>query len=358
MGQVGTRVGSVLSDSRPVDQTSRIYKCETCGHWQKAHTSEDWKVIGATYSDYRGHQLSGGVEQLVFPPGLPPRPRSYHALEQCVSNLPAQGRLLDFGCGDGAVLKSASQLLKGWELDAYDISDHYEKTLLAIPGVKRFFSKKTEPLPEGVYDLVVLWHTLEHVPFPTEELKGLRKYVNESGKLLIQIPDVARNPFDLGVFDHVSHFTRDQLVECAKLAGWKLLTDGWDWTHNCLTVLLGVDTQDSKPSFPVQSENLLSNLNARIEKFCTGVEGEPFVVWGTGMASLLLLTHLPHPPLCFVDEDEAREGGEVRGIPIHFPNSVEPVLKTILPFPPQTAARIQERAVRDYAPFKHSQWIA
>ena len=356
-GRVGVAPASVLSDARRLDHASRVYRCDDCSHWQKFHTPADWSVISAVYSNYQGHHLSKGVEQVVFHPGLPPRSRSFHALEKCLGSLPAQGQMLDYGCGDGAVLKSASQLLKNWQLDAYDISDQYQGLIRAIPGVRDFFALKPESIPNKKYDLVVLWHTLEHVSAPTDELRALRRFLRPSGKILLQVPDVERNPFDLGVFDHVSHFTQANLISCASRAGLEVVADGYDWTHNCLTLLLGEKSGRSDVVTGGSDARVLEKLNQRIARCCSAVQSGPYLLWGSGMASLLLLGHLPHPPLFLVDEDQTREGNAVGGVAIKHPRSITSAPTVILPFPPATATTIKDRALREYPGFAAATWV-
>ncbi len=239
LGAVGTKPVAVTSDSALIQHRVVVWRCTDCGHLQKLHTDDDWRVIGGIYKDYAGHRLSGGREQLVFPPGLPPRPRSYHALEQCRPKLPARGVLLDYGAGDGAVLKSAGKLLPEWQLQALDITDKFREEILRLPGVVGFTSGDPAQLPREHFDLIVLWHTLEHVPEPANMLRSFHQWLKPEGQVLVQVPDAERNPYDLGVVDHVSHFTYATLRFCARNAGFEIAADGHSWTHNCLTVLLG-----------------------------------------------------------------------------------------------------------------------
>src|SRR5258706_10638181 len=224
LGSVGSKPAAVTSDSALIARAAVVWRCADCGHLQKIHNAEDWRVIGEIYDHYAGHRLSGGREQLVFPSGLPPRPRSYHALEQCLPHLPNRGALLDYGAGDGAVLKSAGKLLPDWRLHALDLTDKFREEILRLPGVVAF-TTTPEQLPAAYFDMIVLWHTLEHVPQPVEMLRSFHAWLKPGGQVLVQVPDVARNPYDLGVIDHVSHFTNTTLLLCARRAGFELVAD-------------------------------------------------------------------------------------------------------------------------------------
>src|SRR5439155_4089501 len=298
LGPVGNKAGAVTSDSALIAHQVVVWRCKDCGHLQKFHSEEDWRVIGEIYDRYAGHRLSGGREQLVFPPGSPPTPRSYQALEQCRPHLPDQGALLDYGAGDGAVLKSAGKLLPKWQLHALDITDKFRREILRLPGVVAFTSGDPGQLPAGHFDLIVLWHTLEHVPKPASLLRTFHQWLKPDGRVLIQVPDVERNPYDLGVVDHVSHFTNSTLRLSGRAAGLEVALDGRLWTHNCLTHLSHRHELPS-PTLPHHTNadfvppNPFDWLNTQLDFFSARVKGSRYAIFGTGMASLLLAAQLP-----------------------------------------------------------------
>src|SRR2546429_520332 len=219
LGPAGIRAGSVKSDSWLCRLAPVIHWCSRCGHLQKHHDAATLAVINEIYREYAPHHLSQGHEQVVFPEGLPPRPRTWHSLEKCRPYLPARGRLLDVGCANGAVLKSAEALLKGWELHGFDLNDRHRDEVLRLPGVVSFTSGSLTKLPHRQFDLIVLWHTLEHIPAPQGVLTELRDLLAPDGFLLVQVPDIERTPFDLAVIDHTSHFSRRTLEILCRQAG-------------------------------------------------------------------------------------------------------------------------------------------
>ena len=302
--------------------------------------------------------MSYGLEQLVFPEGLPPRPRSYHSFEQCLGDLPKNARLLDYGAGDGAVLKSASKLLPGWKLDAFDISDSYKSEIQAIAGVENFYSNDRNQIEKKKYDLVVLWHTLEHVPSPTDELLLVKEFVRDSGLLFVQVPDVERNPFDMGVYDHVSHFSKTTLIRCAERAGWRVKKDGCTWTHNCLTILFEMTNLCEQTGQSNVGNSLLSDLNNRFARMNSEIGNRKYSIWGTGTASLLISGHMSSPPDYFIDEDSSRSHGHVDGVEILTPEQVEPQKIVLLPFPKETAQKIEQKARRLDAIFGSTVFIS
>jgi SAM-dependent methyltransferase len=269
--------------------------------------------------------------------------------------------LLDYGAGDGAVLKSAGKLLPDWQLHALDITDKFREEILRLPGVVAFTSGDPEQLPRAHFDLIVLWHTLEHVAEPANMLRTFHQWLKPEGHVLIQVPDVERNPYDLGVVDHVSHFTNGTLRFCARNAGFEIAVDGHAWTHNCLTLLLGrpefVTEPAPEPGTVAASKNPFEWLNAQIQCFVAHVGTDNYTIFGTGMASLLLAAQLPASPQCFLDEDDRRVGGKINGIPIVHPRELHATTPIIMPFLAETSQAIAQRLASQFSGLKPEQFV-
>src|ERR1035441_5904822 len=75
LGVAGIRPGSVTSDSWTCPLAAVIQLCPRCGHLQKHHDAATLEAIKEIYRTYAPHHLAQGNEQVVFPTGLPPRPR-------------------------------------------------------------------------------------------------------------------------------------------------------------------------------------------------------------------------------------------------------------------------------------------
>lgn len=101
-----------------------------------------------------------------------------------------KGRLLDVGCGDGALLEVAAQ--SGWDAEGTDVASAVvryarEKQGLTVhQGVVEELS-----LEPNSYDVVVLNHVLEHVRDPRATLTYLRGLLKTDGVIRIEVPNVA-----------------------------------------------------------------------------------------------------------------------------------------------------------------------
>jgi SAM-dependent methyltransferase len=346
LGFAGRKPGSVTSEPNICSLPAKIYRCLNCGHLQKIHTKSELSAIDAIYAAYDGHNLSGGSEQLVFAENLAPRPRTYRAIEECVPWLPEVGKLLDIGTGNGAVLKSASQLLPKWKFSAFDVNDKSKGEILEISQVVDFYSGNIQTLPKAEFNLIVLWHVLEHIPEPGDFLLQLRECLAEGGLLLIQVPDVERTPFDMAVIDHCSHFTQSALFKLCCNNGFSVAVDGHDWSHNSITLLLKRSGDSGSIDWEVEaavSDRYFYWLNDTVEAFEQATRARHYAIFGTGMAGIWLLGQLSKEPIFFIEEDSARSGKQIKGIPIVMPKDVNTELDVVMPFTHNTGEKISNK---------------
>jgi 2-polyprenyl-3-methyl-5-hydroxy-6-metoxy-1,4-benzoquinol methylase len=139
----------------------------------------------------------------------------------------SKGKLLDIGCGNGLFIKTASEA--GYECYGIDVS----KKALEFASKEFELSvsdKKVENLinENKKFDVITLWHVLEHFWNPIDELKKIRSLLNDNGILFLEVPNWNSIKFKLSKTKwkggnhplyHRSFFTSDTLKETLKLAG-------------------------------------------------------------------------------------------------------------------------------------------
>src|SRR5438034_645166 len=133
------RLARVTSDAKPFPAGGELAVCETCGTIQKPITPAWEKDADAIYSAYTIYHNAGGTEQSLFTGGggqpISRSSRLVSAIRERVE-LPDTGRMLDLGCGNGAMLRAFGGLHSGWALVGNDLDDKYRSTIEAIPGVE------------------------------------------------------------------------------------------------------------------------------------------------------------------------------------------------------------------------------
>ncbi len=271
-------------------------------------------MVEEIYKNYRMYELTAGEDLLQFQ-NSDLMTRSQKGLELLSQNLPSEGRLLDIGTGSGVMLKSAAKILPTWKFSAQDVVRKEESNLRNIDGFESF-ETSLDGFPTQHFDVVVLWHCLEHVIDLGEILRRIKRLLKPDGKLFIQVPDVARQDLDLFTFDHASHFDRDSLMELMQRHGWSCVIDVCSSFPNCLTASFKLDLQPSLLKFNSVKEplakgkqwlNRLNNRCARLEKEMTSSSLQ-VIIFGTTPASLAIYLIAPDRVHAFMDEDPRRVG--------------------------------------------------
>jgi SAM-dependent methyltransferase len=149
-------------------------------------------------------------------------------------------RALDIGCGDGEFLGTLQQL--GWECQGTELTSTTARRAAAIPGL----SVRTGPLdggayPEAGFDVVSLWHVLEHLADPDRTLRDCARWLRDGGLLLVAVPNLDSWQarlfrgawFHLDPPFHLFHFDPRSLARVLDDAGFEVLeTRHLSWHYN------------------------------------------------------------------------------------------------------------------------------
>ena len=96
----------------------------------------------------------------------------------------SKGNLLDIGAGTGDFLFTAKQ--NGWETIGVEPSEK-AKGIAIGKGIK--FSDSTQDLESHSFDVITMWHVLEHVPNLEIQIKELKRLVKPNGTIIIAVPN-------------------------------------------------------------------------------------------------------------------------------------------------------------------------
>lgn len=101
-------------------------------------------------------------------------------------------RILDYGCGSGKLVEQLNKRriqIKGFEPSLGALNLARRKKLPVYQSIKKI---------KGGYDLIMFWHSLEHIDEPFKIIKTIKKYLNSKGKILIAIPNA--DSFEAKIF--------------------------------------------------------------------------------------------------------------------------------------------------------------
>jgi len=97
---------------------------------------------------------------------------------------PNKGRILDIGAGTGDFLSVAKN--DGWQTIGVEPSDR-AKAIAKNKGVS--FVEQTSELENHSFDVISMWHVLEHVPDLDKQIKELKRLLKPTGTLIIAVPN-------------------------------------------------------------------------------------------------------------------------------------------------------------------------
>lgn len=147
------------------------------------------------------------------------------------------GPVLDVGCGRGFILSYLRDL--GFQPHGIELSDTaawHGRNILKLDIETCDFLKS--PHRKGIYDAVVLWHSLEHMPRPVEALARAHELLKDGGLLAVAVPNFesfqaglfGRRWFHLDVPRHYFHFGAKSLSSALGRQGFTVVQED----HFCL----------------------------------------------------------------------------------------------------------------------------
>lgn len=319
---------SVTSDSEPIEATVDNRVCQICATIlnvagvrgrEGEFYSSDYNLLADNADAEFVYQTDSG------PTGI--NDEYCKALLTSV-NLPANGRILEVGCGKGLFLNRFQARRPSWSLTAVEPSKNAQSFISKrLPNVRIFEGiLSSSPFADEKFDVVVSIGVLEHVAQPLEFLKEVRRCVAEGGVVMIAVPDFALNPTDVLVFDHLTRFTSYSLQSAMQRAGFEVVA----MDHGS-RVPMWVVARKAEPVSPARDVTAVGKSNTQIKVAAEWVEKSFLVydalangpdeigIFGTGvlvMAATRYTALRADRISCFFDDNKLIQGSTRLGRPV------------------------------------------
>lgn len=127
-----------------------------------------------------------------------------------------QGKsLLDIGCGTGELLNHFNKM--GWNVNGIEPNSSARSFAVKNYNIPVFAENGLDKFDKESFDVISMWHVLEHVPDLNGRMIQLKKLVKNDGLLIIALPNlnspdaIKYGPHwaGLDVPRHLYHFTKD-----------------------------------------------------------------------------------------------------------------------------------------------------
>lgn len=147
---------------------------------------------------------------------------------------------LDIGASSGEfvyLMKTRGAKAKG--VEPHEGYSSYARDTLGVDIITGALQQIVDELPRNHYDLVSMFHVLEHLTDPVDALRKMASLLTPEGMLLIEVPDNARlsSPKNTFFKAHTLYFTAHSLTSVANAAGLKTIATNFDEESNLLVLL-------------------------------------------------------------------------------------------------------------------------
>lgn len=161
---------------------------------------------------------------------------------------PGKGRILDIGAGTGDFLSVAKE--NGWQTIGVEPSEK-AKGIAKNKGVS--FVEQTSILENHSFDVISMWHVLEHVPNLENQIKELKRLLKPNGTLIIAVPNF--KSFDA---KHYGKFW----------AAYDVPIHFWHFSKKAIQQLFGNENMKLEKVLPMKFDSFYVSLLS--EKYKTG----------------------------------------------------------------------------------------
>lgn len=177
------------------------YQCKNCG-FVRIDPQPSQKELQKYYPSTRYYSYSAATKRSFFGSlrsylvTHSYRPTFFSRILELFVRVPAlpklvrKGKILDIGCGSGDTLVLLQSV--GWECYGLDI-DTYAIGAAHARGIKNASLgsyEKMKKFPDNFFDVIRLYHVIEHLPDPSDCLKLARKKLKPGGEIILGTPNV------------------------------------------------------------------------------------------------------------------------------------------------------------------------
>jgi len=228
----GFRAYLSCADHTVSHETFHIVQCESCG-FRFTNPRPEEKEIGKYYEaeEYVSHSDSNKgivnkLYQIVRNHTIKQKVRLVNKL--IAKQKPVNRNLLDIGCGTGEFLHACNE--NGWQVTGTEPSTIARKNAESKYGIILFPQEKLFELDGKKFDVITLWHVLEHVHQLDKTIGQLTKLLRDNGVVVIAVPncdswDAKKYGKFWAAWDlprHLYHFTEKHISMVFKKFGFRL----------------------------------------------------------------------------------------------------------------------------------------
>lgn len=171
-----------------------------------------------------------------------------------------KGSLLDIGCGTGDFLSAAKK--NGWKVTGIEPNESARTKANSKTDNTVFDISKLDSLAKDSFDVITLWHVLEHLPNLEEQVQVLKKLLKPNGSIIIAVPN--HNSYDANYYNEF-------------WAAWDVPRHLWHFSQTSIKNLFGKFQIELNKTIPMKFDSFYVSLLS--EKYKTGKQNLLKAFW-------------------------------------------------------------------------------
>jgi 2-polyprenyl-3-methyl-5-hydroxy-6-metoxy-1,4-benzoquinol methylase len=214
-----------VKDHNVSNDMFKICKCDSCG-FVFTNPKPSQNTIGDYYKSENYISHSGTKKGLVNSVYHLVRNYQIGKKQTLVSSLTKDKTILDVGCGTGEFISFCKD--KKWTVHGTEPDKNARKINKVENNV--FESIYSSELKNKTFNVITMWHVLEHVYNLTDDLERLKKLLEPQGHLVVAVPnhesyDAKNYGQNWAAYDvpiHLYHFRKKDIVTLFSKLGFTL----------------------------------------------------------------------------------------------------------------------------------------
>lgn len=181
-----------------------------------------------------------------------------------------KGKVLDIGCGVGDYLHTMET--EGWETIGIEPSEEAKAIAKKRMKAQIYSPEEIDELKNESFDLITMWHVLEHIDDLKTEIAHLERLLKRGGRVVLALPNY--KSYDANYYKeywaaydvprHLNHFCKISIGNIFKNSQLKWIeTKRLRWDAYYISFMSEQYKRHSLPVIKGAIRGLISNINAR-----------------------------------------------------------------------------------------------
>ncbi len=213
-------------DHTTTGEQFEIVKCCQCG-FSLTNPRPDINSVEKYYQSEKYISHTGGSKSLLDKIYVFARKITLGWKLKLINKYKQTSTILDYGCGTGEFLRHLKS--NGWAIHGVEPSESARQKAMSL--LKTGVVESIEKIEGNQFDVITLWHVVEHIHDLNEKLLAIQSLLKQDGIIFIAVPNhEAADAQKYGAYwagydvpRHLWHFSKDSMKKLLNKTGLELI---------------------------------------------------------------------------------------------------------------------------------------